>query len=140
MSTANNATTLLSNLILAAAVNQNGNPLSVIYAGIAGCGVVGEPPEPSGLGLPTPEQAFNLPAQLAVSLPALDALSKLPQIGLPQMPPPPPIGLPQFPIGMPQIGLPQPPPIGLPQIGLPQPPPIGLPPPPPPLFLALFGL
>lgn len=138
VATANNATTLLSNLILAAAVNQGGNPLGVITQ--ASQGVASLASLPGLPGLPTPEQAFNLPAQLAVSLPALDALSKLPapQIGLPQLPPPPPIGLPQFPVGMPQIGLPQPPPIGLPQ--LPPPPSIGLPPPPPPLFLALFGL
>ncbi len=141
VATANNATTLLSNLILAAAVNQGGNPLGVITQASQGVASLANVPSLPGLpGLPTPEQAFNLPAQLAVNLPALDALSKLPapQIGLPQMPPPPPIGLPQFPVGMPQIGLPQPPPIGLPQ--LPPPPSIGLPPPPPPLFLALFGL
>jgi hypothetical protein len=42
-----------------------------------------------------------------------------PPVGLPQLPPPPPVGLPQ--VGLPQVGLPQ---IGLPQIGAPQ---IGLP-------------
>lgn len=133
VATVSNATTLLASLIEAAAISQDGDPLGVITEASQG---VASLANLSGLpGLPTPEQAFNLPAQLAVSLPALDALSKLPapQIGLPQLPQAPSIGLPQF--GMPQIGLPQPPPIGLPQL-----PSIGLPPPPPPLFLALFGI
>jgi hypothetical protein len=128
VATANNTTTLLGNLIMASAYAGR-SPLDTLVQASQGVASLTSLP-----GLPTPGQAFNLSG--------LEALSKLPapQIGLPQLPPPPPIGLPQFPIGMPQIGLPQPPPIGLPQIGLPQPPPIGLPPPPPPLFLALFGL
>ena len=135
VATANNTTTLLGNLIMASAYAGN-SPLDTLVQASQGVASLANLP---GLpGLPTPEQALGLPTQLAVSLPALDALSKLPapQIGLPQLPPPPPIGLPQFPIGMPQ--LPPPPPIGMPQ--LPPPPSIGLPPPPPPLFLALFGI
>ena len=118
VATANNATSLLGNLILASAYSQGNGPIEQLVQ--ASQGVASLASLPGLPGLPTPEQAFNLPAQLAVSLPALDALSKLPapQIGLPQMPAPPPIGLPQFPIGMPQIGLPPPPPIGMPQIGL----------------------
>jgi hypothetical protein len=137
VATANNTTTLLGNLIMASAYAGN-SPLDTLAQ--ASQGVASLASLPGLPGLPTPEQALGLPTQLALNMPALDALSKLPapQIGLPQMPPPPPIGLPQFPVGMPQIGLPQPPPIGLPQ--LPPPPSIGLPPPPPPLFLALFGL
>ncbi|MDA2950647.1 MAG: hypothetical protein O2892_16660, partial [Actinomycetota bacterium] len=61
------------------------------------------PPPP--IGLPTPEQVAA-------------GLFALPAIGLPALPPPPPIGLPQLPpIGLPQ--LPPPPPIGLPSFGLP---------------------
>lgn len=132
VATANNTTTLLGNLIMASAYAGN-SPLDTLVQASQGVASLANLP-----GLPTPQQALGLPTQLALSMPALDALSKLPapQIGLPQLPPPPPIGLPQ--IGMPQIGLPQPPPIGLPQ--LPPPPSIGLPPPPPPLFLALFGI
>jgi len=135
VATANNTTTLLGNLIMASAYAGN-SPFDTLVQ--ASQGVASLASLPGLPGLPTPEQALGLPTQLALSMPALDALSKLPapQIGLPQLPPPPPIGLPQ--IGMPQIGLPQPPPIGLPQ--LPPPPSIGLPPPPPPLFLALFGI
>jgi hypothetical protein len=134
VATANNTTTLLGNLIMASAYAGN-SPFETLVQASQGVASLASLP-----GLPTPEQALGLPTQLALNMPALDALSKLPspQIGLPQLPPPPPIGLPQFPIGMPQIGLPQPPPIGLPQ--LPPPPSIGLPPPPPPLFLALFGI
>ena len=77
VATANNATTLLSNLILAAAVNRNGNPLGVITQASQGVASLANLPSLPGLSLPTPEQALNLPAQLAVNMPALDALSKL---------------------------------------------------------------
>lgn len=148
VATANNATILLSNLILASAINggnswpflggiPNTNPLDVLagaFQGVASLGglpAVGLPP------LPAPDQALaGLSSALAVSVPALDALGKLsfpsfpppPAVGLPQLPPPPAVGIPQ---------LPAPPPIGMPQ--LPPPPQIGLPPP-PPLGLLTIGL
>jgi hypothetical protein len=130
VATANDATTLLGNIILASAYAGN-NPLAIFTgAANAAASVMNLPAQVVGM-VTNPLGALDgVASKLAVSMPALDALSKLPQmpaIGLPQLPPPPPIGLPQ-------IGLPPPPPIGLPQ--LPPPPAIGLPPPPPPLLLA----
>jgi hypothetical protein len=94
---------------------------------------------PSPVKLPNPADALSdVTSKLAVSLPALDALGKLPQaqFGLPKLPSPPPVGMPQLP-GPPSFGMPS---FGMPK--LPPPPPIGLPKPPPapslPL-LAAFG-
>jgi hypothetical protein len=129
---ANNTTILLSNLILADAINGGGkypllggipntNPLDVLMKAFQGAGLPSLPAV--GLpGLPAPDQALaGLSSALAVSVPALDALGKLsfpqfpaPAVGMPQLPPPPPVGMPQLP-PPPPIGLPQPPPIGLPQ-------------------------
>lgn len=143
VATANNATVLLSNLILANAINGGGqwpfggipntNPLDVLARAFQGVALGGLPAV--GLpSLPAPDQALaGLSGALAVSVPALDALGKLsfpsfPAVGLPQLPPPPGVGMPQ---------LPPPPPIGMPQ--LPPPPQIGLPPP-PPLGLLTIGV
>jgi hypothetical protein len=82
--------------------------------------------------LPAAQLPAGAPAPAAAGLQALQSLQfpqfqlpPPPPVGMPQLPPPPPVGLPQLPppppVGLPQVGLPQ---IGLPQIGLPQ---IGLP-------------
>lgn len=101
-------------------------------------------PAASTFALPA-APTFALPAAPAWSLPAFSAPAM--PVGFPQLPPPPPIGMPQFPpVGLPQlpppppIGLPQLPPIGLPE--LPPPPPIGFPqlPPPPSLPCIIFCL
>ena len=113
VATANNTTTLLSNLILASAVQGN-NPLAIFTGGTSAAASLANIPA-AMTNLANPAQALGgVASTLAVNLPALDVLSKLPA---PQMPP---IGLP--PIGLPApppIGLPAPPPIGLPPIGLP---------------------
>jgi hypothetical protein len=123
IATANNTTTLLSNIILASAYAGN-NPLAIITGAAGAASSLANLPAAAASLLTNPLQGLGgMASSLAVAMPALDALSKLPSI---QMPP---------------IGLPAPPPIGLPPIGLPPPPPIGLPPPPPPqLMLAALGL
>jgi hypothetical protein len=122
VATANNGTSLVNNLILASALS-GGNPLG--FLGQVSAGAVGLANIPGQMlnAAANPVAALGgLASAMAVSMPALDALSRLPSI---QLPP---------------IGLPQPPPIGLPPIGLPPPPPIGLPAPPSPLMLAALGL
>jgi hypothetical protein len=137
VATANNATVLLSNLILANAINGGGqypflggipntNPLDVLASAFQGVTSLGNLPAVGLPPLPAPDQALSgLSSALAVSVPALDQLGKLsfpqfpaPPIGMPQLPPPPPIGMPQLP-PPPPIGLPPPPPLGLLTLGLP---------------------
>ncbi|MGV0661081.1 hypothetical protein ABQE40_21760, partial [Mycolicibacterium pulveris] len=115
VATANNATILLSNLILASAINGGGNPwpilggipntnpLDVLASAFQGVASLGNLPAVGLPSLPAPDQALSgLSSALAVSVPALDALGKLnfpslPPPGLPQLPPPPPVGMPQLP-------------------------------------------
>ncbi len=128
VSSANNATSIVNNIILASAV-AGGNPLGFLFQASTGGAAALSQSAAAIANIPAALLNMANPANmlggmastLAVSIPALDALSKLPPlppIGLPQLPPLPPIGLPQ----------------------LPPPPPIGLPPPPPPLMLAALGL
>lgn len=119
VATANNATELLSALIVAGAFDGAFPSANANFATLMGV------PQaltslPSPVALPSPVDALGDVAKtLSFSLPALDQLGKLPsaQFGLPQLPPPPPIGMPKLP-PPPPIGLPQPPPIGLPDLPL----------------------